>query len=62
MGEHPETRKPRNHTALRWDSVPVEGYPGTRKLRNHTTLRRSLLSRGIVVPKGGYPSPAEPRG
>jgi hypothetical protein len=28
----------RNHTALRWDSVPKEWYAETLKPRNHTAL------------------------
>ena len=49
------TQKPRNHTALMWDSVPRERYPETQEPRNHTALRGSLLSRGVVAPWGGDP-------
>lgn len=41
----------RNHTALRWDSVPREGHPEMLEPRNHITLRGSVLDRGIAVPR-----------
>ena len=49
---YPQTWGPRNHTVLRWDIVPVEGYPETWELRNHIALTGSLLSRGVVAPRG----------
>ena len=55
MEQHCETWEPRNHTALRWDSVPREGLPETQELRNKIALRGSLLSRGIAAPRGGSP-------
>ena len=54
-GKFPGTQKPRNHTALRWDSVLKEWYPETQRPRNHTALKGSLLSRGVAAPGEGDP-------
>jgi hypothetical protein len=59
MGRCPGTQKPRNHRAVRRDSVQIEGHHKTWDPRNHTALRGSLLSRGVAAPEGGIPSWAE---
>ena len=33
------TQKARNHTTLRWDSMPVERHAGAWEPKNHTALR-----------------------
>lgn len=49
------TQEPRSHTALRWDSVPIEGHPETQEPRNHAALRRGLFDRDVPASRGGYP-------
>lgn len=45
--------KPRDHTTLRGEGIPMEVHPETWELRKHTALRGSILSRGIAAPRKG---------
>jgi hypothetical protein len=45
MEQHCETWEPRNHTALRWDSVLREGHSQTLKSRNHRAVRWNNVPR-----------------
>lgn len=55
MGKYSGTQKPRNHTDLRGEAVPMERYPKTREPRNHTALRRDS------EPMERHPETGEPR-
>lgn len=55
MGRCSGTQKPRNHTALRWDTVPLEGHPEAWEPSNHTALSGSRLCRGTAAPRGEDP-------
>ena len=61
IGRCPGTLKPRNHAALRGDSVPRDGHPETKEPRDHIALRGSLPSRERCCSSLGRVSPAELR-
>ena len=55
MGRYSGTQKPKNHTDLRGEAVPMERYPKSRRPRNRTALRWDS------VPMERHPETGEPR-